>query len=272
MAIKNPTLFRLTLSDDASHKKIRVWHFSRLGGVVAGITALVVLFGIFYAIVALTPLKNAIPGYPDAHFKRDAIANALKIDSLENQMFRWTLYAENLSRILAGEEGLSEADSIIAGNPSRYMEKVSSEELARRDSVLRATVAAADRFGVAGVKRNLPIEGLHFFTPIKGAVSRGFDILVHPGIDISAPAGSVVCAVLDGTVISAGWTDEAAYSVIIQHQANIISCYRHGQHLLVKEGDKVAAGKPLAVVGASGLHFEIWHEGEPEDPAKYCKF
>ena len=236
------------------------------------VSALVVLFGIFYAIIALTPLKNTIPGYPDAHFKKGAIANALKIDSLENQMFRWTLYAENLSRILAGEEGLSEADSIISGNPSRYLETVSKQEMARRDSVLRAVVAAEDRFGVAGAKRNLPIEGLHFFTPIKGAVSRPFDMVVHPGIDITAPAGSVVCAVLDGTVISAGWTDEAGYSVVMQHQGNIISCFKHNQHLMVKEGDKVAAGKPVAVVGNNFLHFEIWHDGEPEDPAKYCKF
>ena len=272
MAKKNPTLFRLTLSDDASHKKIRAWHFSRLGAVLTGISALVLLFGLFYALIALTPLKNAIPGYPDAHFKKGAIANALKIDSLENQMFRWTLYAENLSRILAGEEGLSEADSIIWSNPSKYLETVSRGEMARRDSILRATVAAEDRFGIAGVKRNLPIEGLHFFSPVKGAVSRGFDLAVHPGVDITAPKGSVACAALDGTVISAGWTDEAGYSVVVQHQGNIISCYKRGQHLMVKEGDKVAAGKPLAVIGEKGLHFEIWHEGEPENPENFCKF
>lgn len=272
MAKKNSTLYRLTLSDDASHKKIRLWRFSRLGGVVVVITSLVVLFGISYALVSLTPLKTTIPGYPDAHFKKGAIANALKIDSLENEMFRWTLYAENLSRILAGEEGLSEADSIISGNPSRYLQKVSREEMARRDSVLRTFVAAEDKFSVAGTKRNLPLEGLHFFTPLKGTVVRDFDIVLHRGVDINAPAKSVVCAALDGTVISAGWTDEAGYSVVLQHQGDIITGYRHNQHLLVKEGDKVAAGKPIAVVGSNSLHFEIWHEGEAEDPAKHCKF
>ncbi len=272
MAKKNSTLYRLTLSDDASHKKIRQWRFSRLGGAVVALTSLMVLFGVFYALMALTPLKTTIPGYPDAHFKKGAIANALKIDSLENEMFRWTLYAENLSRILSGEEGLSEADSIISGNPSRYLETVSREEMARRDSVLRTFVASEDRFGVAGTKRDLPLEGLHLFTPLKGAVSREFDMVLHPGVDITAPAKSVVCAALDGTVISAGWTDEAGYSVVVQHQENIISCYKHNQHLLVKEGDKVSAGKPVAVVGQNQLHFELWHKGEAVDPAKYCKF
>lgn len=272
MAKNTAKLYRLTLSDDTSHKKIRLWRFSRVWGIAVVITALVVGFGVSYALIALTPLKNAIPGYPDAHFKKDAIANALKIDSLENAMFRWTLYAENLSRILSGEEALSEADSIIAANPSRYLETVSREEMARRDSVLRATVAAEDRFGVAGVKRQLPLEGLHFFTPVKGAVSRGFDGVLHPGVDITARDGSVVCAVLDGTVINAGWTDEAGYSVIMQHQGNIVTCYKNNRHLLVKEGDKVAAGKPLAASGGDYLHFEIWHDGQAVDPVQFVKF
>ena len=187
-------------------------------------------------------------------------------------MFRWTLYAENLSRILSGEEALSEADSIIAANPSHYLETVSRQEMARRDSVLRATVAAEDRFSVAGVKRELPLEGLHFFTPLKGAVSRGFDMQLHPGVDIAAPEGSVVCAALDGTVISAGWTDEAAYSVVMQHQGNIITCYRGNRHLMVKIGDKVSAGKPLAATGGDHLCFQIWHEGQAVNPADYVKF
>ena len=272
MAKNTAKLYRLTLSDDTSHKKIRLWRFSRIWGIVVVVTALVVGFGVSYALIALTPLKNAIPGYPDAHFKKDAIANALKIDSLENAMFRWTLYAENLSRILSGEEALSEADSIIAANPSHYLETVSRQEMARRDSVLRATVAAEDRFSVAGVKRELPLEGLHFFTPLKGAVARGFDIQLHPGVDIAAPEGSVVCAALDGTVISAGWTDEAAYSVVMQHQGNIITCYRGNRHLMVKIGDKVSAGKPLAATGGDHLCFQIWHEGQAVNPADYVKF
>ena len=272
MAKNTAKLYRLTLSDDTSHKKIRLWRFSRMWGIVVVVTALVVGFGVSYALIALTPLKNAIPGYPDAHFKKDAIANALKIDSLENAMFRWTLYAENLSRILSGEEALSEADSIIAANPSHYLETVYRQEMARRDSVLRATVAAEDRFSVAGVKRELPLEGLHFFTPLKGAVSRGFDIQLHPGVDIAAPEGSVVCAALDGTVISAGWTDEAAYSVVMQHQGNIITCYRGNRHLMVKIGDKVSAGKPLAATGGDHLCFQIWHEGQAVNPADYVKF
>ena len=85
--------YRLSLVEDESHKRIRSWRFTRLGGIVGAVTAVVVSFLLLFALIALTPLKSWVPGYPDAHFKRDAIANAIKIDSLENEMFRWSLYS-----------------------------------------------------------------------------------------------------------------------------------------------------------------------------------
>lgn len=281
MANKQSKLYRLTLSEDASHKRIRFIRFSKLHAILTVIISLIVLFGVFYAILALTPLKNIVPGYPDAHFKRDAIANAIKIDSLENEMLRWTLYAENLSRVLSGEETLQGQDSIIS-NTAHHLEAITKEEMARRDSILRGTVAREEKYGVGSDKnRALPIEGKHFFTPLKGTVSVGFDLVLHPGVDIAAPAKSVVSAVLDGTVISAGWTDDAGYSVVIQHRDNIISCYKHNAQILKRAGDKVTAGTPVALVGNTGnaslsggdhLYFELWYNGEPVDPVKYCKF
>ena len=282
MAKKHSGIFRLTLSDESSHKRISVWHFSRLGGIVAIITAAVVLFGIFYALFALTPLRNTIPGYPDAHFKQGAIENALKVDSLENEMLRWTLYAENLSRVLSGEESLAVTDSLFSGGTDKFLENLSEKEMKRRDSLLRTTVAKEERAAAASAgKRDLPLEGVHFFAPLKGALYQGFDRTLHPAVDIAAPAGSVVSAVLDGTVLAAGWTDEEGYTVIIQHQNNIISAYKHNRQLLRKQGDKITAGTPIAVVGSGSaakidrgeyLHFELWYDGEPVDPAKYIKF
>ena len=86
-------------------------------------------------------------------------------------------------------------------------------------------------------------------------------------------------SVLDGTVISAGWSDENGYTIQIQHEGNIVSVYKHNQKLMKKSGDKVTAGMPIAIVGNAGtlstgnhLHFELWHNGEAVDPAKYISF
>ena len=271
-------MYRLTLVEDQTHLRIKFWRFSRLGFILIALTALVAVSLLSWSIISFTPLRTTVPGYPDAHFKRGAIANALKIDSLENEMTRWALYAGNLSRILAGEETLG-ADSLLSANPKEYLRKLSETEIARGDSLLRNSVAAAEQFSLSDRKRELPLEGQHFFSPLKGTVSQPFDAVLHPAIDITAPAGAVVSAVLDGTVIFADWTDATGYSIAIQHESGIISFYKHNQKLLRKAGDKVSAGTPVALVGSTGsltegdhLHFELWHEGEPVDPARYCKF
>jgi murein DD-endopeptidase MepM/ murein hydrolase activator NlpD len=49
--------------------------------------------------------------------------------------------------------------------------------------------------------------------------------------------------------------------------------------LLVKEGDPVNAGDPIAIAGESGkqqtgphLHFELWYNSTPVNPEKYILF
>ena len=271
-------IYRLSLVEDQTHLRIRYWRFSRLGLIVWGITAVIIISLLAWCLIALTPVKNTIPGYPDAHFKRGAIANAIKVDSLESEMTRWALYANNLSRVLAGEEVVG-TDSLLVSNPGAYLQKIANSEMARNDSLLRMAVSANEQFGVSGRNRDLPLEGQHFFTPVKGTVSQGFDPARHPAIDITAPAGSVVCAVLDGTVIAAGWTDDSGYSITLQHSNGIVSCYKHNQKLLKKMGEKISAGTPIALVGNTGtltmadhLRLELWHDGEAIDPEKYCKF
>lgn len=272
-------IYRISFTEDSTHKTLRTFRFSGRGLIVAAITLAVVLIGLIYSLIAFTPLRTTIPGYPDANSKKVAVQNAIKIDSLESMMTRWELYAENLSRVLAGEETLT-MDSIITGNTVKYLSNKSEAVLAQRDSLLRETVQKEEQFDIAGrSERTLPIEGMHFFTPVKGVIAEPFMAGIHPGVDLSAPARSVVSSVLDGTVIFAGWDDEAGYCMQIQHRNNIVTTYKHNERLLKKVGDRVKAGTPVALLGSTGtlskgdyLHFELWYNGDAMDPAKYISF
>jgi len=274
-----PSKFRLAIIDDMTHKHLFNLHFSRTGFFVAVVSFIVVFSLLIYSLIAFTPIRTFIPGYPDAHSKRAAIQNAMRIDSLENVIYRWGLYSENLRRVVEGEEPLK-IDSLINLSGSRSSAQTDLDELAARDSLLRQHVKEEEQFGISERdKRNLPVEGLHFFTPLKGVVSQGYDPAVHPFVDITAPAGSVVKATLDGTVIYDGWSEDAGYTIQIQHDGDIISIYKHNEKLLKKTGDKVTAGSPIALVGNTGnlttgdhLHFELWHKGESLDPARYINF
>ena len=272
--------YRLTLVDDDTHDKLWSRKFNKLNVVIAAITAIVVLLTLLWCLVAFTPIKTFIPGYPDARTKHDAIQNAIRIDSLENVITKWELYSENLRRVVEGEEPLKIDSLMEARRQSREITDKDKAGLAMKDSLLRKEVAAEDRFDInSGRGKTLPIEGMHFFTPLKGVVSQGYDKVLHPYLDITAPNNSVVMSVLDGTVISAGWTDEDGYTVRVQHDGDIISVYKHNQKLMKKTGDKVKAGTPIAIVGGTGsmadgdhLHFELWHKGEAVDPTKYISF
>ena len=276
---KRPRRFRLALFNDKTHEYLFNIHFTRTGFFVTIVTIFTVFTAAIYSLIAFTPIRTFIPGYPDAHSKRAAIQNAMRIDSLESVIYRWELYSENLRRVVEGEEPLK-IDSLINSSNGKSGPQADAAELAIKDSLLRQQVKEEEQFDISGRdKRNLPIEGLHFFTPLKGVVSQGYDPALHPYIDITAPAGSVVKAVLDGTVINDSWSDDTGYPIQIQHNGDLISIYKHNEKLLKKTGDKVTAGSPIALVGNTGklttgehLHFELWYQGETVDPARYISF
>lgn len=269
--------FRLSLVDDVTHNHLWTLHFTRQGYLVTVISVIVVLFAIVYCLFAYTPLRTAIPGYPDAFSKRAAIENAIKIDSLETVIKRWELYSENMLRVIEGREPVP-VDSIVAMADAAEKQAKDPAWLSKQDSLLRDIVNKEEQFGVTdNQERRLPIEGVHFFTPLKGVVSTPYDQVLHPYVDITAPANSVVMSALSGTVIFDGWNDESGYSIAIQHQGDIVTVYKHNQKLLKKTGDVVSAGTSIGLVGSSveagdHLHFELWYKGEAVDPAKYINF
>lgn len=271
--------FRISIVDDMTHKQLWVVRFTRIGFFVFVISAVTVMMAASFSIIAFTPVRTFIPGYPDAHTKRAAINNAIRIDSLQNVIYTWMFYTENLKKVMEGEDPVA-IDSIIRSTSASGAAGIAGKNLAGQDSVLRENVRKAEQFGLSqSADRNLPIEGMHFFTPLKGVISQGYDQILHPYVDITAPANSVVMSVLDGTVIGAGWSDDSGYTIQIQHSDDLVSVYKHNQKLLKKTGDKVSAGTPVALVGNTGalttgdhLHFELWYKGEAVDPTKYINF
>ena len=276
---KKITHFRLSLLDAKTHKQLFSLRFNRTGFFVSVVSVAVLLCAAIFSIIAFTPIRTFIPGYPDARTKKAAIQNAIKIDSLENVIYRWELYSENLRRVVEGEQPVN-IDSLIAEQHRQEELAKDPEYLKRQDSLLRKEVKEEEMFDISSrSQRKLPIEGKLFFTPLKGVISQGYDPVIPPYIDITAPAGSSVNAIAAGTVIYDGWSDEYGYTIQIQHADDIVSIYKHNQKLLKKTGDKVKAGTAIALTGNTGststgdhLHFELWHDGESLDPAIYINF
>lgn len=118
--------------------------------------------------------------------------------------------------------------------------------------------------------------------PVAGRLARRFGTprqdadLAWQGVILEAGHGQEVRAVAHGRVVFADWLRGFGQLVILDHGAGYMSLYGHNESLLREPGEWVNAGDPVATVGnsgghdASGLYFEIRHDGRPQDPARWC--
>lgn len=95
----------------------------------------------------------------------------------------------------------------------------------------------------------------------------------HRGLDIAAPTGSTIVAARSGTVTFAGWSTQGYGNLVkIRHAGRAETWYAHASRVLVRVGQSVSQGEPIALVGSTGistgphLHLEIHVGGRAIDP------
>lgn len=99
----------------------------------------------------------------------------------------------------------------------------------------------------------------------------------HEGVDFMADVGSPIHAAGGGIVIFADLNTGYGRMIEIDHGNGLVSRYAHASKIFVKEGDVVMKGQKIAEVGSSGrstgphLHFEVRHQGAPQNPEHYLK-
>lgn len=94
----------------------------------------------------------------------------------------------------------------------------------------------------------------------------------HSGVDIKTKPNDTIVAAFDGLVRMA--KPYAAYGnlIVIRHYNGLETAYSHNSKNLVKPGDRVKAGQPIALTGRTGrattahLHFETRLNGEHFNP------
>lgn len=123
--------------------------------------------------------------------------------------------------------------------------------------------------------------------PLEGAVVSTFGRQVHPqfrtvtfnnGIEISPQKNqAVVKAIHPGKVVFSDYFKGYGNLLIIDHGIRYLSFYGHCADFLVKMGDLVKTGQPIAIVGDTGslkgvtLYFEIRSKAKPVDPLKWLR-
>ncbi|CCH87372.1 Peptidase M23 [Modestobacter italicus] len=137
--------------------------------------------------------------------------------------------------------------------------QINDVEVAARLGQLAASRAAREE--AARPKAVLPLNGR--LTSSYGARWG----TTHYGLDIAAPMLTPEYAAADGVVLRAGSASGFGLAVYILHDNGDVTVYGHMEKILVEEGDYVAAGDTIALVGSRGqstgphLHFEVFEGG-----------
>jgi murein DD-endopeptidase MepM/ murein hydrolase activator NlpD len=269
--------YRFVVLNENTFEEMLSYRLSRLNVFMILSISAILLIAATYLIISVTPLKEYIPGYDSTAMRRQAINNTYLIDSLQQQLFLNERYITSIADALSGNVDLEDMPSSALIDDMDQLEELGFSTN-KQDSILRAEVAQEDRFNLfetAGTERNFTL-----FTPVTGVITQGYSPSEsHFAVDISVPEKTPIKAVSDGTVILAEWTTETGYVVIIKHQQNLISVYKHSESLAVSQGDLVLSGEVISFAGSTGvlstgphLHLELWSDGYPINPTELIEF
>ncbi len=221
-------------------------------------------------IARFTPVRQYMYGNAEEN-KDDIFELNRKVDSLSGVIQLQNHFVKNMQRVLLGDDFSSDNNYAISDSlVGNRIEEASADELNYRNKIIERQ------------DYNVLVHGepQKYLEPITGYVSLHFEPEnEHFGVDIVAPKGTPIKSIANGQVIYSSWTVDDGYSIIIEDSDGTIAIYKHCEKLLKQINDTVKAGEVIALIGDSGknstgyhLHFELWKDGQVQNPTDYFDF
>jgi lipoprotein NlpD len=189
-----------------------------------------------------------------------------------------TPYIDNIKDIFTGNITI---DSIIAAADTvSYINSNYDIPRSEREADYVNRFEHEEKFNLTALNSDPPPTDIFFYRPLDGVISSPFDPdNGHYGIDLTSSPKENVLAVHNGTVVYSGFDPRDGNVIVIQHNNDFTSIYKHNDLLLKAVGERVIAGEAIAIAGNTGelstgphLHFELWHRGSPVNPEEYIVF
>lgn len=229
-----------------------------------------------YFILLYTPLRRyAFDSVSIYNLNSQLEENSKALLKAEATLHQQEKYSDNLRKILL-EETFTDTAQLRQIDTLEGVIEVNFEN-SSADSILRQKIES-DLLEPKNNQSNFQSD--FFMSPVTGKISRSVNFSKrHYGIDIVTAEDEPIKAALEGLVVFSGWTSQQGHVIILQHQNNLLTAYKHCSVLLKSEGDYVEIGDPIGIVGTSGeltdgphLHFEVWQKGVPLNPQEFISF
>ena len=268
----------IKLSASNPHTFDEVWSINTTGFRVVSLSIITVLgIGVITFFISNSTFFKTYLSSDNVSIERTELENqSKKIEDLSEQLLAQEDYIQNIKHILSGQLPIDyPIDSIefIKDSISTFIydEKMTPEEKKNLKKVKEDMMT--QHF------EEPSISAVYYMSPVKGVISQKFNIESHPAIDVVTKKDELIKACLSGVVIYSAYTYKDGYVVIIEHENNVISIYKHAQKILKKAGGVVSIGDPIGIVGNTGensdgphLHFELWQNLKPIDPLSHILF
>jgi murein DD-endopeptidase MepM/ murein hydrolase activator NlpD len=122
-----------------------------------------------------------------------------------------------------------------------------------------------------------PLSGEVVGTFGQASIINGMPRSPHSGVDLKAEKGTPVTSINSGRVVLTGNHFFNGLFVVVDHGGAVLSMYFHLDKILAQQGEQVARGQVVGLVGATGratgphLHFGIRINGARVDPMQFIK-
>ncbi|KAB1066507.1 M23 family metallopeptidase [Tamlana haliotis] len=270
--------YRLVILNENTFEERLSFKLTRLNVFVIGSLMAVFFISITYLIIALTPLREYIPGYSSTALKKKATELSYKTDSLQQVISMNNRYYSSIKKVLTGDVSTVDfnRDSIINAV------KIEASEVdfapSPEDSLLREKVDKEDKYNL--FESATSATNFVLFPPVSGVISENYNPKnKHYAVDVTVAKDTPILATADGVVIFAEWSASTGYVIILEHSEGLISIYKHCSSLTKEQGDLVKSGEVIATAGNTGelstgphLHFELWNDGYPINPTNFIDF
>ncbi len=278
--------FQIELVDSETLQRRPILHMRRwkLIVLITGLVGVIAL--VVYLMVAFTPVRKLLPGNFNQLDAAEIIELRNRVDEMALVLTQQDVYINTLQGLISGQpiDSLQRQES----SPETLVDsKIQPIPKSEEEIQLRENMETEDR--LRSLRQTIRMSGpapgvndqvIDLMPPLIGPIGKGYDPTVsHFGIDILAPKNTAVKSIADGLVLQSDWTVETGNSIMILHSNGIISVYKHNSSLLKEKYEKVTQGEAVAIIGNTGtmttgphVHFELWIDGFPADPATYINF
>ncbi len=239
------------------------------------------LFGLAYVVLKYSPMKSYFVDetitFDQVKSQKEILRLNEKIIAIEDTLSRNNLFLEHLQKVVAGDLKAAEVDSLMSKRTPVLVDDKSLKASAE-DSLFRAQIAQEELESLKNTSSSNSLAT--FYPPVRGIITGKYSISEnHLATDIAAPIGESVKAVTKGIVVFSGWNPDTGNTLILKHDNDVMTMYKHCAKVFKEVGDEVGKGDVIASVGNTGelttgphLHFELWIQGHAVDAEDYIEF